>query len=156
MDLQQQLLDLKVEIGLYDEKKMVIVTRKRNIENELSDLNSRVRHNGKRLPSSEFNSILRRQRQCKQIKGGLEDELSEIKQTKRDLSIEGQDIRIKLRAEKKRTKEQNPCGTLRTQVYDIRDSFLDFSIDQTRVSSMRLMAADIAGQLTKALDATIE
>ena len=114
---------------------------KRELDAELASMNARVRSSGRRgLPHDEYKRLCTKQTETK----------------KRILSVER--LALKVKAELRKASLPDSLGSglqadpsLVDSIKRIRDRYLAFSQDATRVSSMRIMASQFAEELGGAL-----
>lgn len=141
------------EIARSKEKSDQLSLQKRSIEQEIAQLTHRVRSAGGRLPDEEYRGILKKQKRCREMMYEIEKQLVQLKAERRHWT----NIETQMRLNANLSREPSPivfnedADRLRKAVTGIRDIYLSFSEDPTRVNSMRLMAAQFAKELTEVL-----
>lgn len=127
------------------EKKLRIESQINDLENELapigfkvaevcadlSILNTEIR--GNRLPDEDYKLKQSQQNQLLREKIMLEKKIFEIKPLLRKLRLEESSIKVDLK--------RIPNDKAKQTVIEIRDKYMAFAADTTRVSSMRAMAS---------------
>jgi hypothetical protein len=144
----ERLLSIEQELAVWHAKKAEVAAKRIKLEAELSGLNASVR--GRWASGEEYRLICNRQ--------------ARIKAQLAECLIESQPIRAKLsELQALATYERVTVGAglapsvatndvswpvVRSRIIALRDRWLDFAEDRTRVSSMRSMAAQFAKELT--------
>lgn len=131
LTLEDKQHDLEVQRERIDEERGKLVDKKKEIELELSELNGAAR-SGK-LSSEEYIKVCDRQTVIKQEKYKLEKDILEIKRNMRGLNLEIDSVRLKAR--------KIPNSEVKQLLLELRDKYMSFSADTTRVSSMRAMSS---------------
>lgn len=133
--------DLEEAIVKLNSQKEIFVMQKKDYELELSTLNSRVRSREEHLEQNEYQSICRRQNDIKKGINEMQKILSEYKGKIQEKQV----LKEKLRNELNLSIDVVP--NIIEQVILLKDKYRAFSSDQTRVSSMRVMASQICSDL---------
>jgi len=143
--------DLERSIGEFNEKRKELTTQKVSLESNLSELKSH--RNPKRIDRNLENSI----EEVKKRLGELNNLILDINEKKRKKSILKQDIEKGLKTGKvlpsmpaeayQIHRNEDSCNKLRLDILTLKDKYLDFAGDHTRVSSMRQMSADFVKEL---------
>jgi chromosome segregation ATPase len=140
--LREQLSDL-------EEERAGLIHQKKSIEQELAELVNEIRL-CPRMEPQKYKRFITRQNDAKRQMATVEGALAAIKAKKQRLhdllAAVGSDASTK--AEK--------AHSLRLQIVLLRDKYIEFGSDNTRVSSMRLMATQFAQDLELLLSATKE
>lgn len=146
---------IRLQISELKTKKSELLIRKKPIEAELSQLAGRV-HSSKthrtRLTPDEYRQICGRQATLKRKLAEIEVAINPLSSEIRALCAQ-EDI---LRASCGMTvggvgERSSGDGDLVARLTEIRDYWQQFAGDQTRVNSMRIMAAQFADEVTGAL-----
>lgn len=129
-------------------------SRKREIETQLGTIKNRIRAGG-RLDRKYYDEQIARQKKISMEKLNIEREISRINGELRDLYSKDQEIKSEAKA------REQICGISETQVIlwlsdlsALRTKYIQFSEDNTRVNSMRLMAAQFAAELDALINKT--
>ena len=140
--------EVKTSIAELKEKKEVWIMQKRECENRLNNLSVRVRTGG-RLPDKEYKRICREQKKTKEKILSIEKELMPINRELRQWYAMEDEIRanVSMNMPMPVINDTDITGKLRS----LRDKYLAFSEDHTRINSMRLMASGFASELTDIL-----
>ncbi len=145
--VKTSIADLKDKLGSLGAEQVVL-------QQEMSKLTARVRESRFRLPKEEYQHITRRQRKIAERIGELGNLREPLKaELRRWYAIEDE-LRAKLAGQMSMSlpdKVSNAHPSLLVEVKQLRDFYLSFAEDNTRVSSMRLMASQFANELTKLL-----
>jgi len=131
---------IKIDQSITDlnTRKSTLSTQKKRLELELSTLNNRVRASD-RLPKDEYAAICRKQRECKDKIFSIDDQITQINNEISKKHNLGQEVRVEIK--------KNKSEEIKTRLVKLRDDYLQFSSDATRVSSMRVMASQVAEQI---------
>lgn len=138
IDLRRSIADLKT-------KKSKLSTSKRELELKLATLTSRVRASSRTLPQCEYKDISRKQVEYKQKIYSLDREMIEINDELRKKGILGEEIRLHLK--NNGNSDIDKDGTIKERLIVLRDNYMEFSSDVTRISSMRAMASKVAEEI---------
>lgn len=130
------------EINQLTASKEPLVNKKKEIELELSELNNKIRVNGF-IDQNEYANICKRQDDLKRIKHGVEQQLLSLKQQVRNKQTEKDKLTIQ--GKKFSSSEIKQC------LLGLREKYMSFASDTTRVSSMRAMASKFVEELQAAL-----
>ena len=122
--------------------------QKDKIETELSSINYRFRSAKTRFSESEYRGLIKRQLQLKQMLKDVLAEMSPIRSEIRKWSALEIEAKAKVVIDAGHS-DVTVDTTLKQKVIEIRNKYLSFSEDGTRINSMRLMASEIANDLTK-------
>lgn len=120
-----------------------IIVRMKTIETNLSILNSKVRSRGI-MPESEYKTVCRRQSQIKQELIDLQPQRSYLKGEIREKEV--------LRDEILQYLNRNKPQDIKLKLQKIRDKYMEFSSDTTRVSSTRVMASRFSEELQELIN----
>lgn len=146
---------LRLQIAELKNKKGALSIKKKPMEAELAQLAARVRSSNShraRLTPEEYRQICGRQSTLKRKIAELEVEMSPISAEIRALCAHEDVIRASHGLQIGGTREYSSGDADVVQrVIAIRDEWQQFAGDQTRVNSMRIMAAQFAEDLTAAL-----
>jgi len=138
---RENYIDLEEAVFKLQTERDVFMMKKKVLENELSILNNKVRSKTIPLTNNEYNGICRRQT-------AIKIELNDIQ---KNLTMYKSKIQEKyILKEKVKNNIENNLETntnILEQVISLKDKYRSFSSDQTRVSSMRVMASQICSDL---------
>lgn len=111
--------------------KLPLVNEKRAIEVELNEMNVLLKSTS--FSDPEYNKINSRRGNLVKKKGDIEIKLSELKQRSQKLHTEADSAKMDLK--------KKPNELVKANLLELRDKYLSFAADTTRVSSMRSMAS---------------
>jgi hypothetical protein len=137
-NLQQNIIDIEETINILIQQKEKLICDKREIELENSIINSQVRVGG-RFKDVEYKKICNQQNKLRKNSFKLERSIS-------DLSIEimkKSTLKEKLKLEFNSQKKID----VKLKLTELRDYYINFASDKTRVSSMRAMSAEFAEKI---------
>lgn len=129
-------------INELEEKRAGLATKNKEIDLEIGKLNQRVK--GRHLPTVEYNSICKKQGDMKTSKTKIELELAAVKSQLRNKHIIRDEIYEHLQSIKPPAIEK---ANIINKLEELKNKYLQFASDNTRISSMRTMAAQIASEL---------
>lgn len=132
---ENTIIDLDVAISILDQQKTKLVLDKKVLELKNSDLNNKIRTSG-RMPDFKYKNICDEQSRIKK-------DILSIERAMSDISVEiskKSSLRDQLRLELKGLKRFD----VKSQLVQLRDKYIAFASDKTRVSSMRAMSAEFA------------
>jgi seryl-tRNA synthetase len=144
--IAKELYSVVTEITEIKEKLDLIKAKKRNLEHEMQKMNNRVRTGG-RLPDEEYKTICRKQQKIRKAITELETDMAPLIAEIRHWS----NLETELRAKMYGNKPIDSSKPIRKKIVALRNHYLSFAEDHTRVNSMRMMASQIASELTEAL-----
>jgi len=123
----------RVEQALLDinEEKTPLVNEKRDIDTTLNELNIKLKKIS--FSDPEYNNINSIRGQLVKRKTMIETRISELKQRSLKLNTEKESAKIDLK--------KKPNELVKANMLELRDKYLSFAADTTRVSSMRSMAS---------------
>ena len=122
--------------------------RKAKIENELQGINYRFKAKKTRFDTDEYRGLIKRQMQLKVMLNDVITEIDPIKAEIRKWAMLETEARARMYKDQPQITVSVDQG-IKDKVIAIRNKYLEFSEDGTRISSMRLMASEIANDLTK-------
>ncbi len=135
---EQSILDMELAINILIQQKEKLLFDKKEAELNISVLNNKVRSGGK-IPDIKYKRICEDQNNYKKNVLKLERSMS-------DLSMEimkKSTLREQLKAELKKKKNIDT----KEKLVEMRDCYINFASDRTRVASMRAMGAEFAEKL---------
>mgnify|MGYP002132211759 FL=1 len=151
----EQIALLRLQISELKTKKNALSLGRKPIEAELSQLAGRVRSantHKTRLTPEEYRQICGRQQKLKRKLAEIEVAINPLSSEIRRLCAEEDILRASCGMSISGVGEQSSGdGDLAKRLADIRDRWQQFAGDQTRVSSMRVMAAQFADDLNAVL-----
>lgn len=121
--------------------KMPLVNEKRSIEMELNETNILLRSMSRSDP--EYNKVNSKRGQLVKKKGEIERNLMDLKQESQKLHAESESAKIELK--------KKPNEMIKGNMIELRDKYLSFSADNTRVSSMRAMSSKFVEEIQSIL-----
>lgn len=139
-NLEQTIIDLEEAITTLNQQKDKLIFDKREIELENSILNTKVRTGG-RMHEVKYKNICDQQTKLRKDSLKIEKAISEI-------SIEinkKSTLKDKLKLEYK----QQQKFDIKSKLVEMRDYYINFASDKSRVSSMRAMSAEFAEKIEK-------
>ncbi len=152
--------NLAIQTNEILEQRSLILAKKKPIEAELSALAGRVRgsySHRNRLSQEDYRQIVNRQTVLKRKLAEIEVEAAPLKTKLREIGLLST-LHYATRHEeiaKERTEAAatsiDPAAAMRKAIADLRGQWLAFAEDQTRVNSMRVMAAQFSRELTDLL-----
>ena len=140
---RQDLINVQKMINKLREDYDTIVERKKEIETRLSILNSKVRSSGN-MPPTEYKNICRNQSDIKQELVDLQPQINHIKHEIADKEIFKEEIYDYI--------NKNKPKDIVAKLEALRDSYMEFASDQTRVGSTRVMASRFTEELQEIIN----
>lgn len=138
---KQTRLDAERSIANLVNKRSDAANEKIKYQNDLSELNMQIRGNGKRImPQIQYDNILQKQAEVKRKMAVVD---SYIFQLKKELSNK----RILLNEINLALDTNSDSFNVMVHIINLRDKYVNFASDNTRVSSTRLMASRFAEDL---------
>lgn len=131
LSLLEKQSQIKNKIADIATKRQPLITRKQEIELELSTHLRRIKT--ETLDNDEYRDICKSQNTLGREKLEIERKLSSLKEDGRKLQEDEHRIFIDLK--------RIPDGKAKQTMLEIRDKYMSFAADTTRVSSMRAMAS---------------
>jgi hypothetical protein len=135
----QNVLDIERSILEQKSKQSEFVFKKKRAEDELAFIKNRIRANQKHLPEIEYKSLCKKQDVLKKEKTDAEQEISKIQTDIQKKSL----LKDEIKNELKERANTNLPDTLTA----LRDYYMAFASDKTRVGSMRAMASEFAEKI---------
>lgn len=135
---KQNIQDIDSAISILNQRKSKLVLEKKELELKNSTLKNQVRSGG-RMHDVKYKRVCDEQNSIKIKIFSIEREMA-------DLSIEmmkKQSFRDQLKAE---FKHDEPID-IKKKLVHLRDEYINFAADKSRVSSMRVMGAEFAEKL---------
>ncbi len=120
-----------------NEEKLPLINAKREIEAELTQLNVQLKE--QYYSPEEFNIINSKRGRLVKQKTDIDIKLSELKQRSLKLHTEKESANIELK--------KKPNEAIKMAMYGLRDKYLSFAADTTRVSSMRAMSSKFVEEI---------
>lgn len=121
-----------------EKEKSELVNKKSQITSNLLKLKNTIRTRMQRLPQNEYNSICKKQEILGQKQREIEKKLSAIK-----VKLRQKDVLIH--------SNDNEPFDINLRIIELKNKYMDFSSDNTRVNSMRLLASQFAQELDEIL-----
>ncbi len=135
---EQSILDMELAINILVEQKGKLNFDKREVELKNSLLNNQIRASGK-MPDIKYKKICEEQNKLKksqlQIERAMGDLSTEI--------MKKSTLKEQLKSELKKKKNIDT----KEKLVEMRDYYINFASDKTRVASMRAMGAEFAEKL---------
>lgn len=137
---QQNVSDLERSISDLVQKKEALILSKKEIEMENSLLKSRVRVGGK-MSQHKYNAIVDEQNQLKRNQLKIEKDLSELSINIMKKSVLLDEMKCELKIDTIKS------SGIKSELISLKDYYINFAADRTRVSSMRATAAEFVEKL---------
>lgn len=131
-------MKIEDELRELENKRTPLVDRKKEIELELSEINNKIRVGGY-LDQNEYAKICERQDFVKREKYKIEQQILGIKRMIREKN--GEKDKITLQGKKIGNSE------IKSSLIELRDKYMAFAADTTRVSSMRAMSSKFVEEI---------
>lgn len=145
---KQTKVDIERSIANLENKKTDAANEKVKYQNELSELNLQVRSNGKRiLPQIQYDNILQKQAEVKRKMAVVDSYISQLKKELSNKRVLRDEIDLAL-------DNNYDSFNVMGEIIDLRDKYVNFASDNTRVSSTRLMASRFAEDLDLIIKST--
>lgn len=134
----KNVFDLERSINNLDEEKRRLTDLKRKLETDLGSLKNQLRVN-KNLPQKEYKSLCRKQEVLN----------SSVAKTQEEINCISIDIRkkITLKDEIKRELKMIDDSHIVIKLTELKNYYINFAADRSRISSMRAMSAEFAEKL---------
>lgn len=136
LTLMEKKIRMEAKRNDIEETRKPLIERKKEIELLLSEYTNKVK--GRVLPQEEYEHICNEQAKLKREKFEVEKKVATIKEELRKLNSDIDCISLDI----KRTSEE-----AKDFILEVRDKYLSFAADTTRVSSMRAMASKFVEEL---------
>lgn len=133
--------DLEEAIIKLQSQRDVFMLNKKDFEFELSNLNAKVRSRTGLLSQNDYQAICRRQDYLKQGLNTIQKTLTDYKNKIQEKVVLKEKLRNKIKFDKEITVSSID------KIILLKDKYQAFASDQTRVSSMRVMASQIVQEL---------
>lgn len=138
---ENTLIDIDRSIGDIETKRSKLLLRKRECETQMAQYKSRIRSSKLRLPPKEYKDVCRKQDELRKEIHDTEKGIVEADGEIRKRYVLKDEVRLQL-------KQNGTLGEpMKERLIKIRDHYLQFSGDNTRVSSMRIMASQFAEEI---------
>ena len=142
LTMSERKLSIENDISNLSLERSPLVIRKQEIELELATYKNRIR--GNHLPKDEYNEICQWQRALSQEKLDIEKKFLEINDKKLKLEKERERLHLKIK--------QLPDSMTNDSLIGLRDKYMAFASDTSRVSSMRAMASKFVEEIQSLLN----
>ena len=126
--------ELLISVFELEKERNELVNRKGEIVSQLMKLKKQVRGRGQILPQNEYNSICSKQERLRQEQRIIENKLSNL-----NLKMKQKNIFI--------FKNNENTSKIELLLINLKNKYMDFSSDNTRVNSMRLIASQFAQEI---------
>jgi hypothetical protein len=154
----REIYAIKTQIADLKDRASELSLAKRKLETELQTLSNRVRKSSGLLPGNEYKNICSRQIIVKKNILEIENKIAPIKSELRRWYAMEDEARVKANLSFTDNRSAPVTGNagdkedkFRHRIIELRNEYLNFSEDSTRINSMRLMSSQIANELTAAL-----
>ena len=137
---EEKLMRIEDEINQMENQKLPLIERKRELENRISELNVTLKHSG-RVEDEQYN-------RCLSEKGMVNKEKMEIESLVMKINRDIKNKYSELQKEKISAKKSNVDG-IKEYLIELRDKYLSFSADTSRVSSMRAMSSKFVEEINQ-------
>lgn len=143
-----------------ESERLPLVKKRREYEGQSESLARRLKASRDWMNPRQYEALLAQREQTKKELFAIEGRLSVLKSERTALYQERD--RLRLAAIDRNAEDQSAAGAgphgwateVRAALRDMRDRYQAFASDQTRVSSMRIMASEFAEELTRLLSTT--
>jgi len=136
---RQNVYDIERAITDLHEKKAELVNTKKELQNKLTTLTNKVRTNGRKLNDVEYRKLCSQQEKTMQEVVKIDNEIILIKN---DISRKST-----LKQEIQSTFKSNENEDVVVSLTAIKDHYISFAADRSRISSMRAMASEFVEKL---------
>jgi chromosome segregation ATPase len=136
LSLMEKKLRIEAKMNEVDGMRDPLVDRKTELQSELSVFNTEVR--GHSLHKDRYDEICRWQVVYKKEISDIDKKLLELRRERRKLNQEKDELSLDIKKVHSEAKEK---------LYEVRDRYMSFAADTTRVSSMRAMASKFVEEL---------
>ena len=148
-DIAKDMYSTKIEISKLKEMTSELNQKKLELELEMQRLNNRIRTNGrKRMPDDEYKGICKKQMQTRLLISAVEQARAPITAELREWYAIEDELRIKAAISPSIEHPLDYEHSIREKITSLRNTYLSFAEDGTRVNSMRLIASQVANELT--------
>lgn len=136
----------------HHDKKSQLITRKMEIQTRLTEILSKIRCGG-RLPHNLYASLCNEQVKLKSELNNIEQQIAAINaELRKECELKWTPEQKQERALKR---DLNKTGQVIQKLNEVREIYQAFAEDNTRISSMRLMASEFVGHLNRVIRSTI-
>ena len=150
-ETSQDLQNSELALNELLKKRTDLTLLKRDYEIELMALNRRVISSIQRLPPMEYKAICGKQITIKKKIHEIEKETVGLRTEIRDRNIYIDKLKKSLEVgfwdKKQQSRDSDTSDTVITRITNLRNTYMEFASDPTRVSSLRTMAARFAEEL---------
>ena len=153
MESAKTIHQIECELNSIADDLAEVMVRKRDRELRLMKLRNRVRTNH-RLTPSEYRKVCKGQEEAKAEIMKLEIKIANLQSDKRYWSTEKKRLQDEAHSSKLDVSFDDKSSLLK-YLMGLRDEYIAFAEDHTRVSSTRLMAGKFASQLTALIQAEV-
>jgi|JI10StandDraft_1071094.scaffolds.fasta_scaffold2249562_1 chromosome segregation ATPase len=144
MDITEStILSIEEKIHELQSQKNVLTTQKRSVEAEMAEIKSRIRTGGQ-LKQDEYNVLVKRQNTLRGDLHALEHSIASINSEIQKKHI----LKDGARQNKTRTKSDDILEELK----EMKDYYINFAADRTRVASLRALSAEFGEKLELLID----
>lgn len=150
-NISTELYQARNEIDKLQEQRTPLTKELQELNLKLAKLNNHVRASG-RLPDLEYKGICKQQIKIKERIIQIQNSLAKITKEKREWDSYETELRAKIAIASSLVKTHEiSTNDLFEKIKQLRNEYLDFAEDQSRINSMRIMASQFANELTKIL-----
>jgi len=135
--MDDKMFRLEVKRRELDKEREPFVERKLQIERQLGKLTEEVR--GKVIDDDRYREVLKEQSELKREKAKIEDSLKDVKKRIATHVAEVEDLKFQMK--------KIPSEGIKDGLLELRDKYLTFASDTTRVSSMRAMSSKFVEEI---------
>lgn len=146
------LLDIELQIQSIQKERQLLVLKRKEMDLELSDINRQFK-SGIRFEQAEYKSKLKRQQAIKSEMFRLDAALRPLTEKLKEARVMRHAITIEIDSSRARLVYSSSEGK-DSALVSLRDKYLNFAEDHTRINSMRMMAAQFANELTSIMAAS--
>ena len=138
---RETITDIEEAINKLQAQRDVFMLNKKQFETELSNLNAKVRSRTSYLSENDYQGICRRQSVIKNSLNGIQTTLTEYKHKINEKLILKEKLRNKIKF------DVNISTNSIDKIILLKDKYQEFASDQSRISSMRVMASQFCQEL---------
>jgi len=124
-----------------------LILDKKELEADMSEINNSIRSRNHALPQEEYKALCKKQDEIKRKLVEYQGKINEVKTEIQKKNLMKDEISAEIR-------KDSPTDVL-SAITSLKDYYVNFASDKTRVSSLRAMAAQFAEELESIIKATV-
>lgn len=137
LTIDEKIFKAEEEIRRIQDEIEPIVDRKREIEAMLTEVNA---HKKEWLPDDQFAQVMKTRSLMVKDKYGIEEQIRKTNKELRDKLAELDKLKLQ--------RKKLPKDEIEERLIELRDKYMSFSSDSTRVSSMRAMSSKFVEEIS--------